>query len=63
MHQAPAVAHDEVVEFVRRRQLRGRGIGWIDTHLVASALVARMTLWTADTRLAAVAAEVGIGHE
>src|SRR6516225_1736136 len=39
MHQAPAVSHGEVVEFVRERQLQGRGIGWIDAHLLASALV------------------------
>ena len=63
MHQAPVVAHSEVVEFVRRRRLQGRGIGWIDTHLLASALVGRVSLWTADTRLAAVASELGITYE
>lgn len=62
MHQAPVVPHLEVVQFVRERRLHGRGIGWVDTHLLASALVARMTLWTADSTLATVAGELGINH-
>ena len=37
MHQAPAVPHSAVVTFVRERQLHGRGVGWIDAHLLASA--------------------------
>lgn len=60
MRQAPVVAHREVVQFVRERRLHGRGIGWVDTHLLASALVARLPLWTADPRLATVAGELGI---
>lgn len=63
MHQAPIVAHAEVVEFVRARRLHGRGIGWIDTHLLASALVSRVPLWTADPRLADVARDLGIAFE
>jgi hypothetical protein len=63
MHQAPVVAQREVVEFVRHRRLHGRGIGWIDTHLLASALVFGVTLWTADPRLEDVARELGIDHE
>src|ERR1700716_184864 len=42
MHQAPIVPHDDVVEFVRDRRLHGRGVGWIDAHLLASALVGRL---------------------
>jgi predicted nucleic acid-binding protein len=62
IHQTPLVPHREVVGFVRTRRLHGRGIGWIDAHLLASALVGRMRLWTADVRLAAVATELGIAH-
>ena len=63
MDQAPVVPHDEVAAFVRDRGLTGRGIGWVDAHLLASALVGRLKLWTADTALATVAAELGIGYE
>ena len=63
MRRAPVVPHQEVVAFVRHRRLQGRGIGWVDTHLLASALVERVSLWTADVRLAAVATELGIGYD
>jgi predicted nucleic acid-binding protein len=59
---ATVVPHDEVVEFVRARALYGRGIGWIDVHLLASALVDRLRLWTADPRLRAVAQELAISY-
>lgn len=63
MDQAPVVPHAEVVAFVRDRKLNGRGIGWIDAHLLASALVGRLKLWTADSPLATVATELGIAYE
>lgn len=63
MDQAPLVPHAEVVAFVRHRKLNGRGIGWIDAHLLASALVGSVKLWTADSPLAAVATELGIAYE
>jgi predicted nucleic acid-binding protein len=62
MHQAPAVPHRDVVDFVRNRRLHGRGVGWIDAHLLASALVARLKLWTTDPRLAVIARELGVGY-
>ena len=57
---APVVPHAEVAQLVRSRKLNGRGIGWIDAHLLASALVARAKLWTADSSLAAIARELRI---
>lgn len=63
MDQAPLVPHGEVVAFVHDRKLSGRGIGWIDAHLLASALVGRLKLWTAHAPLAAVAGDLGIRYE
>jgi len=63
MHQAPGVPHEDVVAFVRERRLHGRGVGWIDAHLLASALVERLKLWTADPRLATLAEELGIAYD
>lgn len=60
---APLVPHGDVVAFVRDRRLNGRGIGWVDAHLLASALVGRLRLWTADLPLAKVARELGIAFE
>jgi len=63
MNQAAMVPHGEVVAFVRDRRLHGRGVGWIDIHLLASALVGRLQLWTADPRFLAMAAEFGVAYE
>jgi hypothetical protein len=45
------------------RKLHRRGIGRIDVHLLASALVARLELWTTDPAFATVAKELGISFE
>jgi predicted nucleic acid-binding protein len=63
MHQAPVIPHREVVAFVRLRRLNGRGVGWIDAHLLASALVGRLRLWTADPRLATLATDLSVAYE
>jgi predicted nucleic acid-binding protein len=63
MLQASTVPHSEVVAFVRNRALNGRGVGWIDVHLLASAIVGQLGLWTADSRLLAVAKELGVAYE
>ena len=60
--RAPSVSHAEVVTFVRSHKLHGRGIGWIDANLLASALVADTFLWTADEHLAKLAGELGIAY-
>ncbi len=62
IHRVPAVGHGEVATFVRAHKLQGRGIGWIDAHLLASALVAGTSLWTADEHLATLAGELGIAY-
>ena len=63
MDRVPLVSHTEVAAFVRDRKLNGRGIGWIDAHLLASALVGQAKLWTADSPLATIATELGIAYE
>ena len=63
MHQASLVPHREVVAFVRDRKLYGRGVGWIDIHLLASAIVGGLQLWTTDPRLDAVAEELGVAYK
>jgi predicted nucleic acid-binding protein len=57
----PAATDAEAMEFIERRALMGRGIGYIDVHLLASAALAGTArLWTRDRRLAAVAAELDL---
>lgn len=62
MHQAGLIPHRDVVVFVRDHDLQGRGVGWIDIHLLASAIVGRLQLWTADPRFSAVAHEFGVAY-
>jgi len=58
--QVPPVEHHEVLEFIRTQRLYGRGLGWIDLHLLASARLARLPLWTLDKRLSVVARELSL---
>lgn len=60
---AATLSHIEVIEFVRRRKISARGIGWVDAHLLASALVAHSTIWTVDRSLAMVAEALGVAHQ
>jgi predicted nucleic acid-binding protein len=57
---APLASHDETLRLLDSRSLMGRGLGWIDLHLLASAVLAREPLWTADRRLDAAALAEGI---
>ena len=60
--KVPMIAHAEVVALVQTRGLRGRGLSWIDVHLLASALASRVKLWTADASLQAAAQDLGVAY-
>jgi predicted nucleic acid-binding protein len=62
IHQANPVPHGDVVAFVRERRLHGQGAGWIDVHLLASAIVGRYRLWTADPRLTTLAEKFDLSY-
>jgi predicted nucleic acid-binding protein len=62
MHQAPTIAHAQVIAFVRERRIYGRGVGWVDAHLAASAFTSGLALWTVDKPLHALAADLGIAY-
>jgi hypothetical protein len=52
---APTIEFDEFLFFVDRNQLMGKGIGFVDIHLLASAQLIRVPLWTADKKLKSAA--------
>jgi predicted nucleic acid-binding protein len=64
MNRLPAAQRatdDEALFFIRRYSLMGRGIGLVDVHILAGALLTHDTeLWTSDKRLAEVADELDI---
>jgi hypothetical protein len=49
--QARQVEDDEVMAFLDTRSLYGRGIGWVDAHLLASTLLTGCKIWTFDKPL------------
>lgn len=58
---SPLATEAETLDFIEKRALMGRGIGYIDAHLLASVtLAADAQLWTRDRPLAAVAAHLGL---
>lgn len=58
---APTATDTEVLGFIENRALMGRGIGYIDVHLLAAtALAGDAQIWTRDRRLAAAAADLGL---
>jgi predicted nucleic acid-binding protein len=50
---------DEVLLYIKRHQLHGKGFGYVDVHLLASAVIGETKLWTRDKRLREVAGELG----
>ena len=58
---AAVVASDsEVLLLIERDQLMGRGIGYVDAHLLASVKLSHCQLWTQDRRLAVLTQERGL---
>lgn len=53
--------HEDALGLVERERLHGRGIGWIDVHLLASARLSGVPIWTLDRRLSEVATSLGVG--
>ena len=58
--KATVASDAEVLLLIERELLMGRGIGYIDAHLLASARLSHCRLWTQDRHLAAVAQEQGL---
>ena len=60
MAGAPVAEHTEVMAFVDAHELMGKGLGWVDMHLLASSALSGTRLWTLDRRLAAAAESIGV---
>ena len=50
----------EALALLENRKLWGRGLGWVDIHLLVSSLLSTCQLWTFDKRLGEVALDLGI---
>jgi predicted nucleic acid-binding protein len=61
--QAIVAEHVEVFHLIEQRRWMGRGAGFMDLHLLSSAILSDLKLWTRDKRLAELAAELGLLYE
>jgi hypothetical protein len=62
LQQLPAATvaePDEALGYVERHKLYGKGLGYVDVHLLASAAIGETKLWTRDRRLRAAAQKLG----
>jgi predicted nucleic acid-binding protein len=57
---APKADDDELLFFVERHKLMGRGLGLVDAHLLASSTIGSASIWTDDNNLRLAARNLGI---
>lgn len=57
---AMAATDAEALHLIEEHRLMGRGIGYGDVHLLASAILSGARLWTRDKRLQVVAARLNV---
>lgn len=60
---AQVARHHEVLAMIERENLFGRGLGYVDIHLLASARLSNGLLWTRDRRLGVAADDLGVHFE
>ena len=54
--------HEEVLSFIENNRIMGKGIGYTDAQLAASAVLAGVPIWTLDKKLAHVAGGLHIKY-
>jgi len=62
LQRLPTAAREETLFLIENRSLMGRGIGYIDVHLLASTIIEGARLWTKDKCLKAIAQEARCAH-
>ncbi len=55
--------HEEVLQLIEDRSLMGKGLGYIDIHLLASAILGDYRLWTLDKKLNDVSSKLGLSFQ
>jgi predicted nucleic acid-binding protein len=54
------IEHSELLLFIERNRLMGIGLGLVDVHLLAAAMLAGISLWTYDRKLQQASAKLNI---
>ena len=58
--QVPLASHHEVLDLIANHKLYGTGLGSVDVHIIASAMLAKATILSRDKALSREAARVGL---
>ncbi len=59
---AVEVEHEEVLQFIETNSLMGRGLGYVDMHLCASAVLTGVPMWTLDKKLNGIVERLNISY-
>lgn len=59
---AQQAEHEEVLEFIERYRLMGKGMGYVDMHILTSTVLNNVTLWTLDKRLHEISIKMGVSY-
>ena len=59
---ATLAEHIEVMQFIENYRLMGKGLGYIDMHLLASAMLSHVPLWTLDKKVNQISPKLGVAY-
>ncbi len=59
---AAHVEHEEVMQFIENHKLMGKGLGYMDMHLLTSAVLDDVPVWTMDRKLNRISLKLGIAY-
>lgn len=65
LHSLPSIEplkNEDVLFFVEKNHLSGKGVGWVDVHLLASSKLANIPIWTNDKKLGKVAEKLNLAY-
>jgi predicted nucleic acid-binding protein len=60
---ATQAEHEEILQFIEKSHLMGKGLGYVDVHLSASAVLTGVPMWTYDKSLDEANEGLGIRYE
>jgi len=60
---APTIEFDEFLFFIDQNHLMGKGVGFVDVHLLASSQLAEAPLWTTDKKLKSSADQLELAFQ
>ena len=55
--------HEEVMHFIENYKLMGKGLGYVDMHLIASSVLSNVPIWTLDKSLKDVSSKLGLDYQ